>query len=150
MRENFRVVMTEQKIDYAGHGIHLGLRVDRVDALDDNSILIIDYKTGAEKGLMNREDELYDLQLMVYALALQGEHAIGGIGIINLDTRKISFKSALQDENWQERYSKWEGETNAAIELISKGDARLNMRLKSDQTRPLGILSRIEELRRGG
>jgi len=149
LRENFRVAMTEQKLEYSGHGIRLGLRVDRVDLMDDKSVLIIDYKTGAEKGLTTRDDQLNDLQLMVYAFALQNEYAIGGIGIINLDTRKISFKNAVQDDNWEERYARWGAETDAAIDAISKGDASVNMSLKSDKTRPLAILSRIEELRRG-
>ena len=148
-RQNFRVAMTEQQLEYSGHGIRLGLRVDRVDVMDDKSVLIIDYKTGAEKGLTNRDDELIDLQLMVYAFALENEYEIGGIGIINLDTRKISFKNAVQDDNWEERYARWGSETDAAIEAISKGDASVNMSLKSDKTRALAILSRIEELRRG-
>lgn len=148
-RENFRVAMTEQKLEYSGHGIRLGLRVDRVDVMDDESVLIIDYKTGAEKGLANRDDQLIDLQLMVYAFALQNEYAIGGIGIINLDTRKISFRNAVQGDNWDERYARWGSETDTAINAISKGDASVNMSLKSDKTRPLAILSRIEELRRG-
>ncbi len=148
-REKFRIAMTEQMLEYTGHGIRLSLRVDRVDILDDESALIIDYKTGAEKGLTNRDDGLYDLQLMVYALALQKEYAIGGIGIVNLDTRKISFKSAVKDEKWDERYARWSADTDAAIEALSRGDASVNMSLKSDQARPLSILSRIEELRRG-
>lgn len=148
-RDNFRVAMTEQRLEYSGHGIRLSLRVDRVDILDDKSVVIIDYKTGAEKPLINRNDEIYDLQLMVYAFALQNEHDIGGIAIVNLDTRKITFKQAVRDEKWQERFSRWSAVTNAAIESIAQGDAKLNMSLKSDQTRPLAILSRIEELRRG-
>ena len=148
-RENFRVAMTEEKLEYSGHGIRLGLRVDRVDVMDDKSVLVIDYKTGAEKGLTNRDDELNDLQLMVYAFALQNEYAIGGIGIINLDTRKISFKKAVQDDSWDERYARWGSETDAAIDAISKGDASVNLSLKPDKTRSLAILSRIEELRRG-
>jgi len=148
-RENFRVAMTEHNLEYSGHGIRLKLRVDRVDFIDDKSILIIDYKTGVEKGLTNRDDGLYDLQLMVYALALEKEYSIGGIGIINLDTRKISFRNAVRDDKWDERYARWSSETNAAIEGIASGDASLNMRLKADQTRPLSLLSRIEELRRG-
>jgi exodeoxyribonuclease-5 len=149
LRENFRVAMTEQMLEYSGHGIRLSLRVDRVDIMDDESALIIDYKTGTEKGLTNRNDELYDLQLMVYASALQKEYAIGGIGIVNLDTRKISFKTAVKDEKWDERYARWGADTDAAIQAISRGDASVNMSLKSDQARPLSILSRIEELRRG-
>ena len=147
-REQFQVAMTEQQLEYTGHGIRLSLRVDRVDRLADNSVLVIDYKTGAEKTLLNRAGELNDLQLMVYALALQPEYTIGGIAIINLDARKISFKGAGQDSEWAGRYSRWGAEANAAIRAIARGDARVNMQLSTDQSRPLNILSRFEELRR--
>lgn len=147
-RENFQVAMTEQQLEYAGHGIRLSLRVDRIDRLSDNSVQIIDYKTGAEKTLLNRAGELNDLQLMVYALALQSEYTVGGIAIINLDARKISFKGAGQDDEWAGRYSRWGAEANAAIQAIARGDARVNMQLSTDQSRPLNILSRFEELRR--
>jgi ATP-dependent helicase/nuclease subunit B len=148
LREKFRVIMTEQKLEYSGHGIRLNLRVDRVDQLDDQSILIIDYKTGAEKGLHNRAGDISDLQLMVYALALQEEYSIGGIAILNLDTRKISLKGAGQDDEWPDQLSRWSAEANAAIQAISRGDARINIQLSTEQARPLNLLSRFEELRR--
>jgi probable DNA repair protein len=148
LREEFRVVMTEQKLEYCGHGIQLNLRVDRVDQLDDQSILIIDYKTGAEKGLHDRAGDLYDLQLIVYALALQEEYSIGGVAILNLDTRKISLKEAGQDDEWPDQFSRWSAEANVAIRAMSRGDARINMLLSTEQARPLNLLSRFEELRR--
>jgi probable DNA repair protein len=148
LREEFRVVMTEQKLEYRAHGVQLNLRVDRVDQLDDQSILIIDYKTGAEKGLHDRAGDLYDLQLIVYALALQKEYSIGGLAILNLDTRKISLKEAGQDDEWPDQFSRWSAEANVAMQAMSRGDARINMHLSTEQARPLNLLSRFEELRR--
>ena len=148
LRETFRVSMTEEQLEYSGHGIRLALRVDRVDRLADDSLLIIDYKTGAEKSLVNRADELYDLQLIVYALALQSEFSIGGIAVINLDSRKISIKEARRNEEWGERYCRWSEQTNDAIQGIARGDARVNMNQSPDKARSLNVLSRFEELRR--
>jgi ATP-dependent helicase/nuclease subunit B len=148
-RESFCVAMVEEQLEYDGHGIRLSLRVDRVDRLPDQGLLIIDYKTGAAKNLFNRAGDLYDLQLMVYALALQEEFSISGIAIFNLDTRTISFKASDPGDKWQEQYSRWSAVANAAIQALARGDARINMRLSTEDARPLNVLSRFEELRRG-
>jgi len=148
-RESFCVAMTEEELKYAGHGIRLNLRVDRVDRLPDQSLLIIDYKTGTAKNLFNRAGDLYDLQLMVYALALQEQFSISAIAIFNLDTRSISFKASEPGDQWQEQQSRWSAAANAAIQALALGDARINMRLSTEDARPLNLLSRFEELRRG-
>jgi probable DNA repair protein len=147
-RENFQVMMTEQELEFVGHGVQLGLRVDRVDLMDDGSITIIDYKTGTEKAPANRAGDINDLQLVVYALALQAEHAIGGIVIINLDTRKISYKPGSQPDNWAASYSRWSAEAVETIAALSRGGADVNASLSTDQARTLNVLSRFEELRR--
>jgi ATP-dependent helicase/nuclease subunit B len=148
-RESFCVAMVEEQLEYDGHGIRLSLRVDRVDRLPDQSLLIIDYKTGAAKNLFNRAGDLYDLQLIVYALALQDEFSISGIAIFNLDTRTISFKASEPGDKWQEQFSRWSAVANAAIQALARGDARINMHLSTEDARPLNLLSRFEELRRG-
>jgi len=148
LRDEFQVTVTEQSLAYTGHGIQLALRVDRVDRLNDQSVLIVDYKTGAEKSLVNRADELHDLQLVVYALALQQSFPIGGIAIINLDSKKIAIKAAVRNDDWEERFARWSAAATAAIQGIARGDARINMSLSSDQARSLNLLSRFEELRR--
>jgi len=146
-RDVFSIVMVEQKLEYVGFGVRLGLRVDRVDRLDDGGLLVIDYKTGAEKALMDREGNLHDLQLVVYTLAIPD--SIGGIALINLDSRKISFKGAGAGDDWQERLLAWRNDAEQAIQGIARGDARVNIALKTDDGRPLNVLSRFEELRRG-
>ena len=145
-RNNFRVAMIEQELDYCNFGVRLSLRVDRVDRLDDDSLLIIDYKTGAEKALLNREGNLNDLQLMVYALAMA--ETVGGLALINLDSRKISFKRAGEADDWQACLSGWTRDTEATIKSFGRGDASVNMALSTEQARPLNVLSRFEELRR--
>jgi ATP-dependent helicase/nuclease subunit B len=145
-RDAFNIVMVEQKLEYFGFGVRLGLRVDRVDKLDDGGLLVIDYKTGAEKSLLDRDGNLRDLQLVVYTLAIP--EAIGGVALINLDSRKISFKGAGAGEDWQERLHSWRNKAEQAIRGIAQGDARVNTALNTDEGRPLNVLSRFEELRR--
>lgn len=145
-RENFRIEMIEQEFDYGNFGVRLSLRVDRVDRMDDESLLIIDYKTGAEKALLNRDGNLRDLQLMVYALVMADK--VGGVGLMNLDSRKISFKRTKVADDWHECLAGWTRETEATIKSLGRGDARVNMALNTEQARPLNVLSRFEELRR--
>jgi hypothetical protein len=146
-RDVFRIVMIEQELEYFDFGVRLGLRVDRVDRLDDGSLLIIDYKTGAEKALLDRDGNPRDLQLVVYTLAIP--ESIGGVALINLDSRKISFKGAGAGDDWQERLLSWRNAAEQAIQGIARGDARVNIALNTDEGRPLNVLSRFEELRRG-
>jgi len=153
-REEFQVVLVEQDLPYSGNGVVLQLRVDRVDRLDDGSLLIIDYKTGAEKALLNRQGELHDLQLMVYAIAVPEDilamsNGIGGLTLINLNSGKISLKGTRRDSEWPTSFARWTLDTEAAIKGIATGDARVNIAQTTEQGRALNVLSRFEELRRG-
>src|SRR5690606_34726958 len=89
-RRPFEVVQVEQKVLLRRHGIELELRVDRVDRLADGTLLIVDYKTGAPKVLLRREDEPKELQLVAYAMALEKAGTpIGGLVLINVDSRDV-------------------------------------------------------------
>ena len=146
-REPFRVAMIEQALIYERFGVRLDLRVDRVDMLENGGALVIDYKTGAEKSLLNRHGELNDLQLIIYALALSEN--IDGLALINLDSRKISYKAAIGGDAWDANFSAWTEVAEAAVQRLAAGDARVHIALPTDKGRPLNVLSRFEELRRG-
>ncbi len=154
-RTAFAVDRVEHELDYQQFGVRLNLRIDRIDRLPDESILIADYKTGQPKNLLKRNGEPRDLQLVVYACAL--DELIGGLVLINIDTRTILYKGtgasgewdAKGAEIWPERLAAWKGRVTTAMQQIAKGDARINLNLPSDETRPLNILSRFEERRRG-
>ncbi len=153
-RPEFAVVEVEQSIDFEACGVRLGLRVDRIDRLADGSLLIIDYKTGRPKNLLNKDGDPQDLQLVVYADVIEGK--VGGLLIINIDSRSISYKGtggsvdwdAGRQDAWPERLEAWRGEVHQALREIAAGDARVNLLLTADEARPLGILSRLEELKR--
>jgi hypothetical protein len=92
------------------------------------------------------------LQLVVYASAL--DEAVGGLLLINVDSRSITYKGAGFDwdlnsaEPWEERLARWRKTVDGAIAGIAAGDIRLNMARSTLESRPLNVLSRIEELRR--
>ena len=153
-RAAFTVDSVEHEVDYEQFGVRLNLRIDRIDRLSDGSLLIADYKTGQPKNLLKRNGDTRDLQLVVYACAL--EESIGGLVLINIDSRTILYKGtgasgewdAKGADLWPERIAAWKERVAGAMQQIAKGDVRLNLNLPIEDTRPLNILSRFQELRR--
>ena len=152
------VASVETSIDFERHNVRLGLRLDRADRLPDGSLLVIDYKTGATKSLLKKDGTPADLQLVVYSSAL-GED-IGGLALINIDSRGIDYKvvggsscvemanAKADPEAWPQSLAEWQSEVDVALRQLAAGDVRINMRHGTQEGRPFGLLSRIEELRR--
>jgi probable DNA repair protein len=153
-RAEYSVAEVEKSIDYEAHGVRLKLRIDRLDRLADGSLLVIDYKTGSPRNLLDKDGNPLDLQLVVYADAL--EDVIGGLALINIDSREISYKetgaSSVPGEQspdvWPEQLAAWKEEVQDALREIAAGDVRTNLLMTADEGRPLAILSRLEELKR--
>ncbi len=147
-RVPFTVADVERKVDYKKFGVELGLRVDRIDRLADGRLLVIDYKTGIPKHFLDRAGALTDLQLVVYADALQEE--VGGLALINIDSRIIDSRGAGAGGSWSKKYTDewtetlhlWQAEVHQALKGIAAGDARLNRSFSTSDDRPLRILSR--------
>ena len=146
-RDEFRIAAIEEALGFERHDITLNLRADRVDALA-HGLLVVDYKSGAEKALLNKDGEINDLQLVVYAMALN--ETIAGLALINLDSKKVTFRRTPTGDEWPDVLSAWMSDADTAIRGIAAGRAAVNIALTSDQARPLNVLSRFEELRRGG
>jgi probable DNA repair protein len=153
-RPPFAIEAVEHRVEFERFGVQLALRVDRIDRLQDRTRLIIDYKTGTPKSLLDREGNLADLQLALYALAVGGP--IGGLVLINVDSRAVSYKgtggSVKWDERraagWNERLASWMQAVDDALQDLARGDVRINPRHPVQGSNPLAILSRIEDLRR--
>lgn len=153
-RGEFSVHQVESDIDYRRGDVHLRLRSDRIDLLPDNQLLVIDYKTGAEKSFLNRDGEPSDLQLVVYADALDEE--VGGLSLINIDSRLISYKGEGAGiewgrgnaEEWSERLQSWRKIVHDSVDAFAAGDVRADILAPQSQSRFLQILSRVEEMKR--
>jgi probable DNA repair protein len=151
MRQTFAVESVEEQFDFERFGVRLTLRIDRVDLLADGSLLIADYKTGQSRNLLDRHGDPHEIQLVVYACAL--EKPIGGLVLINVDSRSINYSGASASgewdpkraDQWTERLAAWQETVTTAMRQIAKGDVRINLVLPKDKTRPLNILSRFEE-----
>ena len=148
-RESFAIAEVEQALDVALSGIRLKLRIDRQDRLDDGSLIILDYKTGAKKRFLDGQREPLQIQLVVYACAVN--EAVAGLGLINIDSRSIDFdgagRSFTSTDSWDEDLLRWKSRVMDAAAQIQRGDVSINMLLGGDAIRPLSLLSRVEELR---
>ena len=154
-RQAFQVLSVEESVPFLRHGVELELRVDRIDRLADGTLLIIDYKTGAAKTLLTKEGDPKELQLVVYASAVDAE--VGGLLLINIDSREIAYKGAggsgewdrLPPELWSVRLGRWKKLVDDALTRLAAGDVRLNTARTRLDSRPLNVLSRVEEIKRG-
>jgi len=150
-RPPFQVEQIEASLDFERCGLRLALRVDRIDRLADGRRVIIDYKTGLEKSFATPAGELRDAQLVVYAGAVAGE--IGALAIVNVDSRKVSWKVAgglgeVPDTEWPERLGRWQDEVDDALRRLVAGDARINVLQSAADSRAHAILSRAEAEKR--
>lgn len=151
-RDEFRIERLEDSATLSLHGVTLRLRIDRIDRLPDGALVIIDYKSGAARSLVTREGAPRELQLVVYALAA-GE-PVAGLWLVNVGAGGVTWRGAGRDdrsrgESWDERLAGWTASVDRALAELAAGDVRLDTASPPSAGRPLAVLSRIEELRRG-
>lgn len=149
-REPFVIIDTERELDLRIDGVQLSLRIDRIDQLDDHSIVILDYKTGARKQFFDRDGEPKDLQLVVYACAVS--EAVADLGLFNIDSRGVDIDGAgrhfTPKIDWDDSFSRWKGLVAGAAANLRRGDVRLEALQTNDSARTLMLLSRLGEIRR--
>lgn len=148
-RDAFVVASVEQSIDFAEAGVRLKLRVDRIDRLGDNSIVILDYKTGAEKKLLTSKGEPKEIQLVAYACAV--DDPVAALALVNVDSRTIGFNGAgagyTDPGKWPGQLTAWSEMVRRACAELTAGDVRIDMTQAVADARPLNLLSRFTELR---
>ncbi len=98
-RVPFTVLDTEQRAAAAIAGLALHLRLDRVDRIIDNSLLVIDYKTGDVKPSAWDLPRPDDVQLPLYAgFALDPTAGpLGGLVFAKVRTGKVEFAGRVRD-----------------------------------------------------
>lgn len=149
-RGDFSIASVEGKFEFVAGNIRLPLRFDRIDTFDDQSIAILDYKTGAKKQLLNRAREVQQVQLFVYASAT--DVPVSALTLVNVDSREISFAGSGRGyrdaDAWPELLQQVREQIAVACEDLSRGDVRINIEQSVQAARPMNLLSRFTELRR--
>jgi probable DNA repair protein len=166
-RQPFEVVDIEAQTDTSVGGLHLRLRLDRIDRLNDGSLLVIDYKTGdvspkswelprpddvqlplyAQFALESREEPLGGL---VFAKVRPGDHSftgrVGDAQVTLLDN--LSPKSALvKDALVAEQLMAWKDAIEQLARDFLSGRADVDPRVYPDTCKRCGLqtLCRIQE-----
>ncbi len=166
-RGDFEVVAIEDKREAAAGGVHVRVKLDRMDRLPDGSHAIIDYKTGQAKvsgWLGKRPDEpqlpLYllsvseDIAALTFAKIKIGDMKFEGIGrsgdliprVTTIDMCRS--KNAADYASWDELVEGWRRDIEALGRGFAAGDARVDPkhgRLTCQQC-DLQALCRINEL----
>ncbi len=94
----FEVLETEGKRTETIAGLTLRLRLDRLDRLSDQSVLVIDYKSGAVSPKSWELPRPEDVQLPLYAgFALTGDQNLGGLVFASLKPGKLLFAGHVGD-----------------------------------------------------
>jgi hypothetical protein len=148
-RDDFEIADVEGALEPNIAGLPLRLRVDRIDRVKSAEIVILDYKTGARKGFVGANGLPKDMQLVVYACAVDA--SVSDLGLVNIDSRSTSIdgagKQLTPDLDWDEALASWITLVEAAAKQIQRGDVRVNGQQNTQSARPLSLLSRIGELR---
>ncbi len=148
-RPAFRVASIEEDRDFNFKTLSLHLKADRIDQLDDEHFLILDYKTGAEKKLLTKK-ELNSFQLVLYSLAF-GDN-VAALGLYNVDSRLVSINGAGKTldgrDSWHRDLAGWSAIALAHLDRMIEGDLRVNAFQALRDSRQTALLSRVAELKR--
>jgi len=143
-RPQFTIEGVEEQHSISIGGMTLALRIDRVDRLDDGSIAVIDYKTGADAepdAWLGERPRLPQLPLYAEALGMDRVSAVafgrvrtGDTGYCGLTRDSAVFPNLKspsgrgwpkEHASWQELLQAWRRRlTTLATEHV-QGDARL-------------------------
>ncbi|MDR1057610.1 MAG: PD-(D/E)XK nuclease family protein [Coxiellaceae bacterium] len=130
-RQPFQVIATEKSIQINLSSIPIKLRIDRIDQIDNDKTLLIDYKTG--KNLPSIFDWFgehpQNPQLLLYSLAL---NSIEGLALVHISSESMKFKEInLRDLNsdlktWSELKKYWEDMLTKIAADFASGHAAPN------------------------
>jgi len=154
-RPPFTVEECERKISVEIAGMEVNLTLDRVDALDDGRLVVLDYKTGAVVSHKSwADDRITEPQLPIYAaLALSGDEvAAVCFAKVRADEQKFIGVSAEADvlpnvsgleearklfpedrfPHWQALLQHWKTSITTIAEEIRAGEAAVRFDNKDD------------------
>jgi len=165
-RPPFSVIATEKKQRITVSGLEINTKIDRIDQLADNKLLIIDYKTGKPKASQWNGERLDEPQLPLYAMTMDqqlagisfaqvrlGEHKLIGtakqdgiaVGINPFNDRDRNPECA----SWEAQLKLWESTLTHLANAFKQGNAIVDPKSISDSCAycSLSPLCRINEIK---
>lgn len=148
-RGDFKVAALEGALEFVSGRIRLPLRFDRIDSFGDGHIAILDYKSGAARHLLDKNGDVQEIQLFVYAAA--AEATVSAVALVNVDSREIAFEGVGRGyssaDKWPDLTNRANALIAAACDGLSTGDVRTHIEQGVMSARPLNLLTRYTELR---
>jgi probable DNA repair protein len=165
-REDFEVTAVEEERSVEFAGVRIKYRVDRVDRLDGDGVLFVDYKTGDAQVGSWRGERPREPQLPLYAAAAveqalgvaygclkvgdegyvgYAERSVSGTGIVGVAEMKRPPEAV---DGWPGLLTLWRERLTALVAEHAEGDARVAPRRESEDCRycDLSPLCRRHEL----
>jgi len=143
-RAPFVVVARESKRRLEMAGLGFDLRIDRLDRLADESLAIIDYKSGRTQPRDWFGDRPDIVQLLVYLMALQRDATVpvAALATLHLDDGQVEFKGYVRDRellrnlrelpdsgsDWPDQLSQWRRRVVDLTGRFARGEARVDPR----------------------
>jgi ATP-dependent helicase/nuclease subunit B len=134
LREPFRVIDVECDIETDIDSTKFKLRIDRIESIGDDAIVILDFKSGQvnRKGLIDQR--LSSPQLPLYALALERNAAqqASAISFAQLHDDEVTYVDVGRvpllpkkkpTSNFDEIQAQWPVQISALIREVKEGDA---------------------------
>ncbi|PCJ20858.1 MAG: hypothetical protein COA96_15675 [SAR86 cluster bacterium] len=138
-RPNFVIQSTEKSLKWTHSNLALNFRIDRVDKLDDESLLLIDYKSGKKVNYKWFDDRPDDLQLPLYQLAIseQTDEAISATIIFQVNAENIGLSGTTDrtdlptlkplsqarayEGDWLQLQTRWNDIIHSLVEEFENG-----------------------------
>jgi ATP-dependent helicase/nuclease subunit B len=130
----FEVVAKERRLSVKIGDLIMNMQIDRIDQIDENSYVLIDYKTGKVTVQSWYGDRPDDPQLLVYAIS--SYQPVQAIAFASLSVDGIGFKGVGGCEgilpgmkvvpNWQNQLKTWRETIQKLADDFCKGDARID------------------------
>ena len=132
-RAPFEVATLEQKTVISFGDLNISLTIDRVDTVDDKTVLI-DYKTGTVNAKDWEGDRPKDPQLPLYVLAYT--QTVNGCAFAQIKSNNLKF-SGLMDEpsiadikpcaDWPEQVKEWQQTMQNLASEFTQGESKLRV-----------------------
>ncbi|MDM5147284.1 PD-(D/E)XK nuclease family protein [Candidatus Persebacteraceae bacterium Df01] len=113
-RQPFTIEQVEKAQEVNFCGLNIKIRLDRVDALDNGQLVVIDYKTGTPKSTQVWEEPLREPQLPLYALLDEQIVTIAFAQVHHSRVRYITVGALLTKDGkadkslWADRKQYWQ------------------------------------------